>query len=174
MRILALTALALLGCNNAGLPASPPTGDTQSGLYQVTVETNADDCTPPAVAGDAGTTLLSRAASGIEVGIPEGPGFARYDLAARSNFAFDGSRPLQGCPANAVREALQLLSDQNDTLQVSAIEDWTVNAPCAPDALETAPAQTCHADRTITYRFLTACTNPVRVNVDFSGHVTCD
>ena len=155
--------LLLAGCNGAA------SQDPVTGIYRLSILTNDDSCQPARLSGDARETEVQVAAQGMNIGVPlqSGQAWERLDLTAAAGFAGSYDQPA-ACGAATEHLELQRMSSTENSLEVSAIEDWTVTQPC-----EESPAKSCHAERTLTYSLLMKCKVPLVVQVALDGSETC-
>ena len=152
-------ASALTGCMS-----SHATTDVASGIYELTVTSERDACTPFRATGSMGRVAVVSAVDVLNLGLQDG---ARVSLDQSNGFHAVHEVPLASCAgASLRREWAVIASEASGSFTVSYNEEWTGVARCgAPEA----PRADCRADLVLNYRNMEACEAPCTLSMSAAG-----
>lgn len=154
----ALTGSAL-GCTSAHA-----TTDVASGIYELTVTSERDACTPSRETGSMGRVAVVSAVDVLNLGLQDG---ARVSLNQSNGFHAVHEVPLASCAGAALRrEWAVIASDLSGGFTVAYNEEWTGLSHCA---MPEAPRTDCRADLVLSYRNMEACAAPCTLSMSAAG-----
>ncbi|HEV7556823.1 MAG TPA: hypothetical protein VGO00_15260 [Kofleriaceae bacterium] len=167
-------ALVVSGCN---VDADTPS-DVVTGIYEITVTNQADDCTAPRFTG-TGTVAVFQHGDGIDAFDYTPSSQTRYSLEAAQGYTLqipaDGQK-LLACandPSSSVVFELALTAATAGHFEVDKTEMWTITAACQSVVdSSTVPVSSCHATRTLSYDLVQACDSSCLI-ADATGALIC-
>ncbi len=163
--------LALLGVACGGRSESEvlPLGPLHVGnnLYDLRIETLADDCDPAFVTGEVGPVVVSASPeggaregeSGLSipvpwmVGEPPGVGFSRWDTTTGQSLSIDV--PVSGCGAANEHAVIDVLSA--DSAHIDVEFDWSISGVGTCAGPLGIAEHDCSAARVFHFRWLRSC-----------------
>jgi hypothetical protein len=150
---------ALTGCTS-----SHATTDVASGIYELTVTSERDACTPTRETGSMGRVAVVSAVDVLNLGLQDG---ARVSLDQSNGFHAVHEVPFASCVgASLRREWAVVASDASGGFTVAYNEEWTGLARCS---MPEAPRADCRADLVLSYRNMEACAAPCTLSMSASG-----
>jgi len=148
----------------------------ETGLYDLTVETVDDSCTPSFVTGAQPPNIVTVSLDHLGVSVPipgvgPNPAVSFFELLEQSEYASHDHVAEADCGVFESVSA-RLTTQGEGNLEVHVIDQPTGNAACLAEHPGHFLAA-CSATRTIRYDFLKSCQSPVRVIVGSGGQVDC-
>lgn len=152
-------ALGLTGCTS-----SHGATDVASGIYELTVTTERDACTPSRDTGAMGRVAVVSAVDVLNLGLQDG---ARVSLDQSNGFHAVHEVPFASCEGAALRREWSVIaSDALGNFTVAYNEEWSGVARCT---MPEAPRSDCRADLVLSYRNMEACASPCTLTMGSSG-----
>lgn len=152
-------SLALTGCTS-----SHRATDVASGIYELTVTTERDACTPSRDTGAMGRVAVVSAVDLLNLGLQDG---ARVSLDQSNGFHAVHQVPFASCEGAALRREWSVInSDTSGNFTVAYNEEWSGVARCT---MPEAPRSDCRADLVLSYRNMEACASPCTLTMGASG-----
>jgi hypothetical protein len=160
-RILIASAM-IFGCN-IDQPASDfSPADVPTGVYQVTIATDADTCSPARFVG-SGNVLLSGGGGQLVLQAYSPTNTFTFTLAADQDYA-EELTTLVPCPGQAgdtVSIELALIAATADHVEVAVNQTWELASTCNGGTFNAVvPSTSCGAAQTFTYDLTQACAAP--------------
>ena len=150
---------ALSGCTS-----SHASTDVASGIYELTVTTERDACTPSRETGAMGRVAVVSAIDVLNLGLQDG---ARVSLNQSNGFHAVHEVPLLSCAGAVLRREWSVVAaDLAGGFTVAYNEEWSGVQDCA---MPEAPRTDCRADLVLSYRNMEACEAPCTLSMSASG-----
>lgn len=150
----ALVSSFVFGCSAVHTPT-----EVGSGIYDLSVSSERDACSPNRATGLMGPVAVVVAEDVVNVGLPDG---ARVSLDTSAGFHSEVATTLASCPAATLRRSWTVVgSGVHGDFDLAYHEEWQGLAGCAASAMPAeAPVADCAADLVFTYSQAQACAAP--------------
>ncbi|MGE0791891.1 MAG: hypothetical protein AB7S26_39825 [Sandaracinaceae bacterium] len=172
--VFTITLAALLGF---GCAVAHPSDEVRTGIYELTVETMTDDCSPQRAAGDLGMVAVLVRDGAIDAPVPETDlslfTAPRVELTPGRSYHFETNRRLTGCDGAWVHEEWTMMDSDGTVFEVDHSQDWEGVSSCVPAEGSSVPSVDCAVDRHLRYALDTACDAPCSLSIDASGALIC-
>jgi hypothetical protein len=161
MKLILVTSAMIFGCNldQPGSDFSP--GDVASGIYQITIVTDADSCSPARFVGSGAVPVLGSGQLVLDAYSPTNS--STFTLSADQDFAEEISN-LDPCPGQAddsVSIQVALITATANHVEVAVNQTWQLATTCNGDVFNAVvPSTSCGAAQTFTYDLTQACASP--------------
>ena len=170
--LVSAAALLALGCAEAH--ANP--GEVGSGLYDLSVRSDGDACSPGRVQGAMGRVGIVAHDDVLNVAVPDAmtDGLARLSLARVDGFHSEVEVGLDGCVGARLRRTWTVAAAGPEQFEVLFSQSWTGLDGCLAERPLVAgqPASDCTSEQTLEYRLAQACAAPCEVRV-VGGEARC-
>jgi hypothetical protein len=172
---IAFAALALAACGS-----SHETITATSGVYELSIASEHDACSPTRATGPMGTAGVVATTNELTITAPDlsasTPMLVGLDSA--SSYAEQRTETLGACPSATLVRTYSVVTSNPSGLDVAYTETWQGLASCTPAMramMPAAPAIDCHASLLMHYRLNTPCAAPCQlwVNADASTSCSC-
>lgn len=174
MRSLTTLCVFLMGCAQAH-----GTDDVAPGIYELTIESGADACSPVRPIGAMGTVAVLVDDGAIDAPVPDadlGPlASPRVRLAPDSAFHAETNRRVTGCDGAWVHEEWTVLDSAAEGFAISHLQRWEGLSSCVEGAITMpgAPVADCESERQLEYRLAESCAAPCSLRLTSAASVDC-
>lgn len=168
-----MTSVALFGCSQ-----SHPNAEIAPGIYDLTVQSETEACSPPRAVGAMGRVAVLVQNGAVDAPVPEGDDSLltapRVVLEPSSSFHTETNRRPSGCDTAFVHEEWTVLASDGATFDLLHTQQWQGIASCAgAEPLRNAPSADCMSERRLRYDLAQACVAPCRLVLGESLAVGC-
>ena len=153
--------LTLCGCS-----ATHAATEVSSGIYELTVSTERDACSPARSTGAMGQVAVVSSDDVLNIGLADG---ARVSLDQASGFhgAYDVS--IATCADASLHREWTVLDASSGGFSIAYREEWIGIGGCAGLAMPEAPDRDCRADLVLDYARMEACEAPCELRLAATG-----
>lgn len=161
--------LALAGCASAH-----QTVEIGSGIYELTVQGEADACSPLRTTGAMGTVGVVSADDVLNLSVPDLDSEAsmRVSLSRGTGFHDARSEALPACTDATLERSYTVVSSDATHFSVVYTETWRGLESCGSamrSVMPAAPAADCRADLVLDYHLDTECLAPCEIQLTAGG-----
>ena len=161
--VLPSVLLALGGCSAVHEPT-----EVASGIYELSVSTERDACTPARETGLMGRVAVVSSDDVLNIGLPDG---ARVSLSQATGFHGTHEVPIATCPGASLRREWTVLDSTHGGFALEYSEEWLGIGGCATVAMPEAPDHDCRADLVLDYAVAESCEAPCELRLAATGPV---
>jgi hypothetical protein len=176
MKLIWIAGATVFGCTLDQPASSFAPADVTTGIYQVSISTDADTCSPARFTG-SGSVPVEQAGSDQLVLVAYTPANSNtFTLAAAQEYADEISNidPCPGQAGDSVAIELSLISATATRVEVAENQTWELASTCDGAVFAaTVPSTSCGAAQTLTYDLVQACASPCTAQTDGSGALSC-
>lgn len=162
--------LLLAGCASAHTPEQ-----IGSGIYDLRIEGDVEDCAPARPTGAMGAVAVLVEDEAIDAPVPDAPTAPllapRVRLTPESAFHVETNRNLPSCAGAWVHETWTVMSTASEAFELAHTQAWQGVESCA-DA-SAVPAADCRSERHFRYTLRTACAAPCTLVLAADDTVAC-
>lgn len=166
-----LTVL-LVGC-----ASSHATDEVASGIYELTIERELEDCAPARPTGAMGAVAVLAGDDVIDAPVPDAPTSAllapRVRLLAERAFHAETNRPIAGCDGAWVHETWTVMSSADGSFELANAQRWEGVASCLDHGAANVPAADCRSERSLRYALRESCVAPCELVLAEDAQVAC-
>ena len=164
--------VAASGCADAHEPEG-----VAPGLYELTVQTDLDACTPMRPTGSMGPVAVLVEGTTLDVPVPDAEATVltaqRVRLSPDSSFHAETNRHITGCDGAWVHEEWTVMDTHDEGFDLLVHQDWQGLESCTSAVREPVPAADCSSERTMGYRLRAACYEPCSLQLTGAGEIAC-
>jgi len=174
-----LTALALvLVVPAAGCSSTHETLSATTGVYDLTIASESDPCSPMRLTGPVGTAGVTLSGALLTLSAPDPTTNAPMLVALNSNSGYSQTQtlPLEACTAATLERAYTVVGTNESGFDVAYRESWSGLSTCGAamrSIMPAAPSADCSADLVLHYRLDAACASPCQIRVSADGAAAC-
>lgn len=166
-------SIAVTGCSSAHETIS-----AASGVYDLSIVTEQDACSPTRMTGPMGTAGVVTHGTDLTIAVPDLTSSAPLVVALNSGSGYSDARTemLAPCTAATLARRYTVVSTSPTDVDVAYHEAWTGMTTCGAamrSIMPAAPASDCNADLVLHYRLDTACEAPCQIRVSADGATAC-
>lgn len=177
MRTLHGTLTLLLVGQLAGCAAAHGSDEVAPGIYELTVESELDACSPVRASGAMGPVAVLVEGGAIDAPVPDVDAAPltspRVRLAPDGLFHAETNRRVPGCEAAWVHEEWTVLEPGAEGFAISHLQRWEGLAGCADIAMPSAPATDCESERLLRYDLAERCAAPCTLRLTAGSAIEC-
>ena len=168
-----MTSVALVGCSQ-----SHPSEEIAPGIYDLTVQSETEACSPPRAVGAMGRVAMLVHDGAIDAPVPEIDDTVltapRVVLAPTASFHSETNRRLSGCGGAWVHEEWTVLESDGTTFDLLHTQQWQDLASCGgAETVRDAPSADCRSERRLRYDLAEACAAPCRLVLAIGPAIAC-
>jgi hypothetical protein len=156
-----VSSLSWLGCSAAHAPT-----EVSSGIYELSVTSERDACSPARSTGVMGRVAVVSSDDVLNIGLPDG---ARVSLAQANGFHGVHVVPIASCEGASLRRAWTVVGSRGAGFSLAYTEEWLGMAGCASPSMPEAPDFDCRADLVLDYVRMEACEAPCDLRLAATG-----
>lgn len=161
-----------------GCSQSIPSDDVRAGIYELSVEAEADACSPTRAVGSMGPVAVLVRDGAIDAPVPDLSDSlltAPRVVLAGEAFHAETNRRVDGCDGAWVHEEWTLLESSGGTFDVVHRQQWQGLDGCASpmERMPGAPEADCTSERRLRYELTELCDAPCRLVLEATGDVVC-
>jgi len=148
-----------------------------SGVYDLTIRSALDDCSPSRLTGSVGEVPVVSQDGLLSVPVPDRDDTPALEVARRvtlleeEGFHFASVGGMEGCPTATERHAWTVVARSEDTFEVEHCQRFEGLAGCG--AMEGAPEADCEAVRDLRFTLRTRCDAPCELTWSPGAGVAC-
>ena len=166
-------ALALTACGS-----SHETITATSGVYDLTIASEHDACSPTRTTGAIGTAGVFATTNDLVIAVPDASASTPMlvSLESVASYSADRSAPLAACPTATLARSYSITAASASGLDIAYTETWNGLATCTSAMralMPAAPSVDCRADLLLRYRLATPCAAPCQLRVSTDGSTSC-
>ena len=171
-RVGLLLSFALGACTSAHQAV-----EVGSGIYELTVTSERDACSPLRTTGAMGTVGVVSRGDVLNLSVPDLDSDAsmRVSLSRGTGFHDERSDALPACAEGALERTYTVVAADSTRFTVVYTETWRGLATCGSamrSVMPTAPTADCRAELALEYRLDAECAAPCEIQLTASG-ATC-
>ncbi len=140
--------------------------DVGSGIYELTVTTERDACSPARNTGAMGQVAVVSSDDVLNIGLADG---ARVSLAQASGFHGAYDVPIATCEGASLHREWTVVGSTPGGFSLAYQEEWIGIAGCPGIAMPEAPDHDCRADLALDYAVMETCEAPCELRLAASG-----
>lgn len=137
-----------------------------SGIYELTVSTERDACTPSRNTGVMGQVAVVSSDDVLNIGLADG---ARVSLEQAAGFHGAYDVPIASCDGASLHREWTILGSTPGGFTLAYQEEWIGIAGCTGIAMPEAPDHDCRADLVLDYQRMEACEAPCELRLAATG-----
>ena len=162
-----------VGCSSAHEPLS-----ATSGVYDLTIASESDPCSPMRVTGPAGTAAVTLSGSVLALSAPDLTTNAPMLVWLNGDAGYSQTQTttLETCTAATLERAYTVVGTNAGGFDVAYRETWSGLSTCGAamrSIMPAAPRADCSADLVLHYHLADACTSPCQIRVAADGSAAC-
>ncbi len=172
---LTLALVALAGCASAH-----GSDEGAAGIYELTIESEVDACSPLRPVGAMGAVAVLVEGGAIDAPVPDAEALLlaspRVRLGPDGLFHAETNRRIPGCEGAWVHEEWTVVEPSASAFAISHLQRWEGLASCADPAalMPGAPAGDCSSERRLRYEIAERCAAPCSLRLTSTSTVACD
>ena len=173
-RFASLALLALLGCSSTHEPIT-----ATSGVYDLTIASEHDACSPTRPTGALGTAgIVVSGAGTLTVSAPDLTSNAPMLvlLSGEAAYAQERTDMHASCTQASLVRGYSIVSARADGIDIAYAETWRGLSTCSPEMhanMPAAPSADCTAHLVMHYRLATPCASSCQILLGAGGAATC-
>jgi len=161
--VLSSLVVALGGCSAVHAPT-----EVASGIYELSVSTERDACSPARVTGSMGRVAVVSSDDVLNIGLGDG---ARVSLSQATGFHDEHEVAIATCPGASLRREWTVLDSTHGGFSLQYSEEWLGIGGCTALAMPEAPDVDCRAELVLDYARMEACEAPCELRLAATGPV---
>jgi hypothetical protein len=166
-------SLAAVGCSS-----SHETLDATNGVYDLTVASEVDACSPLRTTGPMGTSAVVAQGPLLTLSVPDLTSSAPMLVALNENAGYTStqSEMLAPCTGATLERAYTIVGQSASGFDVAYRETWTGMSTCGAAmraVMPAAPSADCRADLVLHFQLHAACESPCELRVSAAGDAAC-
>jgi len=171
---LTLALFALAGCASAH-----GSEEVAAGIYELTIESELDACSPLRPVGAMGPVAVLVDGGAIDAPVPDAEALLlaspRVRLAPDGLFHAETNRRVPGCEGAWVHEEWTVVEPSASAFAISHLQRWEGLASCADPAalMPGAPGADCSSERRLRYDLAERCAAPCSLRLTSSSTIAC-
>lgn len=171
--LIALALMALAGCSS-----THETIDATTGVYDLSIASEADPCSPMRATGPMGAMGVIQQGAVLTVTAPDLTSTAPLllSLTGETGFAEDRTEALAPCTNATLDRSYTVVGANASGFDVAYHESWTGLSTCGAAmryVMPAAPTSDCSADLVLHYRLASPCASPCRLQLGLDGSAAC-
>jgi len=174
-KLIAALALSLVA---TGCSSTHETLSAATGVYDLTVASESDPCSPTRATGPMGTAGVILSGALLTVSAPDLASNAPLLVALNSTTGYSQTQtmPLGACTAATLERTYTVVGSNATGFDVAYRESWNGLATCGAAMraiMPSAPRADCSADLVLHYRIESECASPCQIHVAADGAAAC-
>jgi hypothetical protein len=174
-KLLAMLVLSLAG---AGCSSTHETLSATTGVYDLSIASESDPCTPLRTTGPIGTAGVVSQGALLTLTAPDPTSIAPMlvSLNSAAGYAEERSDMLAPCTNATLARSYTIVSSNASGFDVAYRESWSGMSTCGAamrSIMPAAPSADCSAELVMHYRLESACAAPCQVEVAIDGRAGC-
>ncbi len=163
-----------VGCTHAHVAE-----ELGSGLYELSIKTDEDGCSPIRPTGTMGDVGVLVEEGAIDAPVPDSDRTAlvspRVRLTPERAFHAETNRPVPNCEGAYVYDQWTMLGNSPRALSILHVQEWQGLSGCADtiDSMPAAPAADCRSERALTYTLSESCLAPCSLRILTLDTIAC-
>lgn len=153
--------VTLSACSSTHAPT-----EVSSGIYELTVTTERDACSPARSTGMMGSVAVVSSDDVLNIGLADG---ARVSLDQASGFHGAYDVAIASCTGASLHREWTVVGSTPGGFSLAYQEEWIGIAGCPGVVMPEAPNQDCRADLVLDYARMEACDAPCELRLAASG-----
>ena len=156
-----VSSSVLSACSSVHAPT-----EVASGIYELTVSTERDACSPARSTGTMGEVAVVSSDDVLNIGLADG---ARVSLGQSSGFHGAVDIPISTCAGASLHREWTIVGSTPGGFSLAYAEEWVGIAGCPTVAMPEAPDHDCRADLVLDYARTEACDAPCELRLAATG-----
>jgi hypothetical protein len=172
--LLTLALVVLAGCASAH-----GSDEVEAGIYELTIESELDACSPLRPVGAMGAVAVLVDGGAIDAPVPDAEALLlaspRVRLAPDGLFHAETNRRVSGCDGAWVHEEWTVVEPSAEAFAISHLQRWEGLASCADPSvlMPGAPGADCSSERLLRYSLAERCLAPCSLRLTSTSTVAC-